>query len=162
KNRSRPSAPARATLLTAKPRVEGYPSYAICGTCSRSSRPATSLPALCPCISALGRRMMRWASTDSARVLMSSGTTKLGPGIAARPAHQPRDVLAQLGLDEDFADRVLRRPKLVGRDDRLQLLHRGLDLVLIEQVRFFLLCEIAELDLHQETVELGLRQRERA
>ena len=76
-------------------------------------------------------------------------------GVATGPPHQPSDVLAQLRLDEDFSHRFLGRPQLVRRNHRLELLHRLLDLVLVQQVRLFLFREIAKPDFHQETVELG-------
>src|SRR2546427_5498249 len=53
--------------------------------------------------------------------------------VAAGAADEPGHVFAQLGLDEDLADRALGAPELVWRDDRLQLQHRRLDLVLSEE-----------------------------
>ena len=59
-------------------------------------------------------------------------------------------------LDEDLADGALSSLQLVGRYDRLELIHRRVDLVLVEQVSLLLLAQVTEPDLHQETVELGL------
>src|SRR6202011_954159 len=81
--------------------------------------------------------------------------------VATRAPDESRDVVAKLRLDEHVAHRVLRGVQLVGRDDGLQLEHRRLDLAMAQEVRFLFLAEVAELYLHQETVELSLRKRKR-
>ena len=83
-------------------------------------------------------------------------------GVIAGPLDQLRRIVAQLGLHEDLANRLLGGLQLGRRHHRLQLQKGRLDLVLTEQLRLLPGAEVAQPHLHEEAIELGLGQREGA
>ena len=73
-----------------------------------------------------------------------------------------RDVLLQLLVDIDLLNRLLAGEQLVGRGHWLELVDGRRALEAIEHLNFVGDIQIAEVDAHQEAIDLGFRQREGA
>ena len=72
------------------------------------------------------------------------------------------DVLLQLIVDIDLLNRFLTGQQLVGRGDGLELVDGRRALKAIEHLDLVGDIQVAEVDAHQEAIDLGFRQREGA
>ncbi len=140
-----------------------------------------------PRIEAAVLRMIRCASAGSASALTSSGIDVIPAGerrqrlagaierqgaarrcsevdIRVRPrgSHEPDDVVGDGGVDVDLAHGVLHRQHLVRVRDGRQPIHRMRTLLLVEDEHLVERLGIAHAQSKHETVELRLRERERA